>query len=74
MFFIPVTRLRVVVDLVTRSSSSLVKDLASVIILILMVILGPTVLKGIVWWLIDTATGLHVSYINNSLWLVFLYL
>ena len=74
MFFIPVTRLRVVVNLVTRSSSSLVKDLASVIIPILMVILGPTILKGVVWWLIDAAAGLHVSDINGRLWLIFLYL
>lgn len=74
VFFIPVTRLRVVVNLVTRSSSSLVKDLASVIIPILMVILGPTILKGVVWWLIDAAAGLHVSYINSCLWLILLYL
>ena len=74
VFFIPVTRLRVVVNLVTRSSSSLVKDLASVIIPILMVILGPTILKGVVWWLIDAAAGLHVSCINSRLWLILLYL
>ena len=74
MFFIPVTCLWVVVDLVTRSSSSLVKDLSSVVILVLMVLLDPTVLIGEVWWLIDAATLLHVSCIHGRLRLILLYL
>ena len=75
VFFISVTWLWVVVDLVTRSSTSLVEDLASVIILVCMVILDPTILKSVVWLFTGTAichACLHVSYINGSLWSVFL--
>ena len=75
VFFISVTWLWVVVDLVTRSSTSLVEDLASVIILVRMVILDSTILKSVVWLFTGTAiciACLHVSYINGRLRSVFL--